>query len=132
MSNSVDLLVANKALSFGNPLPTLDYATAVALGHVPGARPFRIIGTNTDIDNVREDIWELGGTYVFPPAGGIRMRVVSSSASDAVGSSKSSTPQPTQTRERESNAQNFTTVGLDVGRCCHRSGWLSGSGDRIS
>ena len=85
MSNSVDLLVANQALSFGNPLPTIDYATAVALGHVPGARPFRVIGTNPDIDNVREDIWEMGGTYVFPPAGGIQMRVVSSSASDAVG-----------------------------------------------
>jgi hypothetical protein len=50
-----------------------------------GARPFRVIGTNPDIDNVREDIWEMGGTYVFPPAGGIQMRVVSSSASDTVG-----------------------------------------------
>ena len=85
MSNSVDLMMANKALSFANPLPMMDYPTAVALGYVPGARPFRVIGTNTDIDNVREDIWELGGDYTFPPAGGLQMRVVSSSSSDALG-----------------------------------------------
>lgn len=58
------------------------YTYQIAEGAVPGHSPVRIFGRNTDIDNVREEVWDFGGAYVFPPAGGIQMRVVSTSASD--------------------------------------------------
>lgn len=45
-------------------------------------RPIKILGKNSDVDDTLEDLWEPGGTYVFPPAGGIQMRVVSTSAND--------------------------------------------------
>lgn len=56
----------------------------VAKGLPPGASPFYIIGRKTGVNNARLDMWE-GSTalYVFPPAGGIRMQVVSASANDA-------------------------------------------------
>lgn len=47
-----------------------------------GASSVLVTGFNGDVDNVREDVWDQGGTYVFPAAGGIRMGVVSTSASD--------------------------------------------------
>lgn len=59
-----------------------DYVTEIARGQVEGACLFRQIGRNPDVDNVREDVWESGGTYVFPAAGGIRMRVVSTDDND--------------------------------------------------
>ena len=48
------------------------------------ARPVKVLGKNSDIDNVREDLIEWGGTYVFPTAGGIRMSIQSTSANDAL------------------------------------------------
>lgn len=59
------------------------YLAQIARGAILGAGTFRMIGRNPDIDDVREDIWELGGNYVFPPDAGIQMRVVSTSASDS-------------------------------------------------
>jgi len=47
----------------------------------PAQRPVVIAGYNPDIDNVLEDIWTPGGTYVFPSAP-IQMEVVSSNAAD--------------------------------------------------
>lgn len=62
---------------------TRDYLGEVARGAVPGANIVRVVGRNPDVDDVREDLWEEGVNYVFPPAGGIQMQVVSTSASDA-------------------------------------------------
>lgn len=58
-------------------LVSMDYQTAIARGLIEGASLFRQIGRNLDIDDVREDAWEEGGTYVFPSNSGIQMRVVS-------------------------------------------------------
>lgn len=58
----------------------MSYSVAVARGNISGTQ-FHAIGRNGDIDNAREDLWESGGTYVFP-ASGIQMQVVSSSAND--------------------------------------------------
>jgi hypothetical protein len=42
-----------------------------------------VVGRRTGVNNNRVDLWEgPTGTYVFPPAGGIQMKIVSSSASD--------------------------------------------------
>ena len=44
-----------------------------------------VLGSNSSVNNVRVDLWEgPTGTYVFPPAGGIQMRVVSTSANDTL------------------------------------------------
>lgn len=61
----------------------MDYAVDTARGKAPSSGLFRVVGVNTDIDDTREDVWEAGGTYAFPPDGGVQMRVVSSSAADA-------------------------------------------------
>lgn len=66
-----------------NCLFTIDYLKAIGLGLVPGHSIITIKGKNPDVDNVREDVWEVGGTYVFPSDVGISMKIVSSSASDA-------------------------------------------------
>ena len=52
---------------------------AIARGEIAGHIAFRVEGTNDDVDNVKEDLWAVGGTYVFPTAG-MGMEVVSSSA----------------------------------------------------
>lgn len=62
------------------------YGYDVAEGNVPGHTPFFKSGYNGDIDAVEEDIWVVGGTYVFPATSGIRMEVVSSVAQDAATS----------------------------------------------
>lgn len=62
---------------------TMDYFTNVAIGLVPGHSAITIIGRNPDIDNVMEDVWEVGGSYVFPPDTGMQMKIKSSSANDA-------------------------------------------------
>lgn len=66
----------------GYPSDLAGYKVAIARGSVPGAGLFRVAGRNNDIDDVREDVWEGGGDYIFPPNGGIQMRVVSTSAAD--------------------------------------------------
>lgn len=56
----------------------------IAKGKVPGAGLIRVVGRNPDVDDTREDVWPVGGTYVFPSDSGERMRVVSTSASDTL------------------------------------------------
>lgn len=58
-------------------------AIQVARGRVPGASLFRKIGRNSDVDNVREDLWSEGGVYTLPPEGGIQMSVRSTNANDS-------------------------------------------------
>lgn len=61
------------------------HGEAVASGIEPGHTPFRIFGINRDVDNLYEDIWVVGGTYVFPPTPGIQVRFVSTSNDDIAG-----------------------------------------------
>lgn len=63
-------------------LHSMDYLTAIGSGKITGHKAFHSIGYNPDVDNIREDICEWGGTYIPPPAGGIRMVVQSTSAAD--------------------------------------------------
>lgn len=58
------------------------YLYDIAKGNIANQTDFHMVGYNGDVDDVREDMWELGGSYVFPPAGGIQMKMVSSSAND--------------------------------------------------
>lgn len=50
-------------------------------GSIPDHTVFTKFGFNPDVDNATEDIWDLGGTYVFPAAA-IQMQVISSNAND--------------------------------------------------
>lgn len=61
---------------------SMPYAYAIGIGYAAGHEKFTQLGYNSDVDSIREDLWEVGGIYVFPPAGGIQMAIVSSSASD--------------------------------------------------
>lgn len=55
------------------------YVFDIVKGNVPNHVAFRVEGSNNDVDNVKEDVWEVGGTYVFPTAG-MQMELVSSDA----------------------------------------------------
>jgi hypothetical protein len=62
-------------MAYINNTPYLDVAQGLR------GTPFYISGYNADVDNVREDLWECGGTYVFPTVAQ-QMRVVSTDAND--------------------------------------------------
>lgn len=62
-----------------------DYMYSIAEEEVSGHVVVRLFGSNGDIDNTREDIWEVGGTYQFPPIAS-QVRLVSTSVNDASGS----------------------------------------------
>uniref|UniRef100_A0A6M3KDZ5 Uncharacterized protein n=1 Tax=viral metagenome TaxID=1070528 RepID=A0A6M3KDZ5_9ZZZZ len=59
----------------------IPYTYAVSEGDVGGHQPFTKLGYNSDIDNVEETVWSVGGKYVFP-TGGQKMEVVSTSTND--------------------------------------------------
>ena len=58
------------------------YLYDVVIGNIPGHTRIIVNGKNGDIDNATEDLWEPGGTYVYIPAGGIQLSLVSTSAND--------------------------------------------------
>lgn len=58
------------------------YGYDVAEGNIAGHTPFFKTGFNADVDAAEEDMWVVGGMYVFPSAAQ-RMEVVSSSTLDA-------------------------------------------------
>lgn len=62
---------------------SMPYLYDVAEGNIPNHISFRQIGRNGDVDNLLEDLWDVGGVYVYPPAGGIQMQVSSTSANDS-------------------------------------------------
>ena len=67
----------------GKPrISSTPYFTDIAEGNVPNHTAFRIEGTNDDVDNVKEDLWPVGGVYVFPTAG-MQMELRSSSDQDS-------------------------------------------------
>lgn len=55
-------------------------------GYYPTKFAFDVLGTSPAVNNARVDVTNIGGAtsvaYVFPPAGGIQMQVVSTSAND--------------------------------------------------
>ena len=69
--------VSNKVRVCATP-----YMYDVAMGNIAAHTIIRRFGKNPDIDDVIEDVWELGGTYVYPADAGIQMQVQSSSAND--------------------------------------------------
>lgn len=86
-TNSVKL-IDNNNVPYGikqveNKIRVLNtsYLYDIAKGLIPGHSLVYIFGYNADVDNVREDMWEIGGTYVFP-ASPIQMKIVSSSIDD--------------------------------------------------
>lgn len=82
MANPVEIEVDGERVSTEYAMPVRDKIHDIAAGRVAGAKAVHVTGRNGDIDNAREDIWESGGSYVFPPDAGIQMRVVSTSAAD--------------------------------------------------
>jgi hypothetical protein len=60
---------------------SVQYMYDVVLGNIPGHTYVYRFGYNSDVDDVREDVWEFGGIYI-PPATPMQMRVVSSNAND--------------------------------------------------
>lgn len=56
-------------------------------GYYPNKFAFDVLGGSPAVNNTRVDVTNIGGatsaSYVFPPAGGIQMRVVSTSVNDA-------------------------------------------------
>ena len=58
-------------------------AWEIAREDIPGKIAIHILGNNDDTSTSFEDLWESGGLYVFPAAGGIQMEVVSTGAGAA-------------------------------------------------
>lgn len=71
------------ALILGGQATPTSFNRDLLIGSIPNSQQFRVTGYNGDVGTSQEDIWEVGGIYAYPPAGGIQMRVVSTSASDA-------------------------------------------------
>ena len=61
---------------------SMPYLYDIAEDNVADHDVFRILGYNGAIGTSLEDVWEAGGSYVFPAAGGIQMEVISGSADD--------------------------------------------------
>ncbi len=57
------------------------YLYDIAEGNVPGHTEFEQFGFNADVDQATEDIWSVGGVYVFP-ATAQGLEIVSTSAND--------------------------------------------------
>ena len=75
-----------KGLRFNNGSPRIisqPYTYEIAEGHIPGHDKFVKIGYNGALGSSFEDLWPVGGTYVFPDAAQ-QMELVSSSAQDGV------------------------------------------------
>lgn len=66
-------------------LISLDYPVAVAQGEVPGASIFGSYGEMTTAGAVTSQIIWPNGAYFLPPASGVQMSLVSTSAQDGVG-----------------------------------------------
>lgn len=67
---------------------SMPYPYDIAEGNIDAHDFFRSLGSNADVDAAKEDLWEKGGTYAFPAAGGVQMEVISTgdNAADDDGS----------------------------------------------
>jgi len=59
-----------------------EYGFEIVEGNVPNHTAYTKIAFNPDVDAAEEDMWGVGGVYVFP-TGAMRMEVISSSADDS-------------------------------------------------
>lgn len=69
---------------FANGKPrvsSMPYLYDVAAQNIPEHYVFRVFGRNGDVDNLTEDCWTVGGSYVFPAAPQ-QMKVASMSVDD--------------------------------------------------
>lgn len=64
--------------------PVMSFEQCIARGYAYGHTRFAKNGYNLDVNNLEEDIWTVGGTYVWPTVGQ-QMEIVSTSAEDAAG-----------------------------------------------
>jgi len=60
---------------------TNDFWVEVARGNVPGFKSIQLVGSNPSVGTSFEDIWDVGGTLVYPTAGET-WEIVSDSADD--------------------------------------------------
>lgn len=60
---------------------SMPYLYDISEGNVSGHSIWSKSGYNADVDSGTEDMWAVGGTYVFPPSA-MQMEVVSSDAND--------------------------------------------------
>lgn len=67
----------------GNKLrvSSMSYLQEIAEGNIANHHILNVLGYNDSVGNTEEDLWEVGGSYVFPSAG-MQMEVRSTSASD--------------------------------------------------
>jgi hypothetical protein len=66
----------------GKPrISAMPYLYDISEGNVSDHAPWRKTGHNGDVDTGEEDIWSVGGTYVWPTAN-MGMEIVSSAAAD--------------------------------------------------
>ena len=79
---TVERSISTKYIDGTPRVSSTPYFVHIAEGHVPDHTSFRIQGTNDDVDNVKEDVWAVGGLYVFPTAG-MQMEIRSSSLQDS-------------------------------------------------
>ena len=86
---------------------SMPYTFDIVEGNVPNHFPLEILGNNDDVDNTRVDLWEIGGTYIFPDVA-MQMEVVSSSAADAGVASYTSTATGGTMTTLVDTAQDFT------------------------
>jgi len=98
----------------GKPrISSMPYTHDIAEGNISGHKPLRVIGSNIDVDAAIEDLWSIGGSYVFPTAA-MGMEVVSSEAQDAGVVIKSGTSDSITSVEGTDNAWIMTLTDADV------------------
>jgi len=78
--NYINVLVNNDGC-----LGVISYENLIAQNSLIDDSTVHVLGRCNSVDNVRTDLWTgPTTTYVFPPAGGIQMMVVSSNANDTL------------------------------------------------
>jgi len=94
---------------------SMDYLKEIAEGHISGHYSLRVLGSNPDVDAALEDLWPIGGSYVFPTAG-MGMEAVSGAggAQDFGVIIKSGTSDSITSVEGTDNAWTLTLTDADV------------------
>jgi hypothetical protein len=82
-TNPIYVLAGTKALADGKTrVSSTPYGYDVTEGNLSGHTPFFKTGYNPDVDAAEEELWSVGGSYVFP-ASGQQMELTSSSTLDS-------------------------------------------------
>ena len=75
-------LIGNASIDNKIRVSSMPYGYDISEGNVPNHQSLTKMGYNGDIDNLEEELWVVGGNYVFP-ASAQQMEVVSSSNDDS-------------------------------------------------